>query len=55
MLQWNNDVKEWAKTKVVGSGAARPRDGKASNAELHEPAGITFDLNSAIICCRAQD
>ena len=51
MLQWNNDVKEWAKTKVVGSGAAGPRDGKASNAELHEPTGVTFDLNSAIICC----
>lgn len=50
MLQWNDDLKEWAKTKVVGSGTAGPRDGKASNAELHEPTGITFDLNSAIIC-----
>lgn len=51
MLQWNDDQKEWAKTKVVGSGTAGPRDGKASNAELHEPTGVTFDLNSAIICC----
>lgn len=51
MLQWNDDLKEWAKTKVVGSGTAGPRDGKASNADLHEPTGVIFDLNSAIICC----
>ena len=42
---------EWVKTKDVGSGTARPRDGKACNAELHEPTGVTFDLNSATICC----
>ena len=51
MLQWNNDQNEWVKTKDVGSGTAGPRDGKACNAELHEPTGVTFDLNSAIICC----
>ena len=51
MLEWNNDQNEWVKTKDVGSGTAGPRDGKARNAELHEPTGVTFDLNSAIICC----
>ena len=51
MLQWNSDQNEWVKTKDVGSGTAGPRDGKACNAELHEPTGVTFDLNSAIICC----
>lgn len=51
MLQWNDDLKEWAKTKDVGSGTAGPRHGKTSNAELHEPTGATFYLNSAIVCC----
>ena len=48
-LQWNDDQNEWVTTKDVGSGTAR--DGKAYTVDLHEPKGVTFDFNSAIICC----
>jgi len=51
MLQWNSNQNEWVKAKDVGGGTAGPRDGKARNAELYELTGVTFDLNSVIICC----
>lgn len=51
MLQQNNYQNEWVKTKDTGRGTAGPRDRKAHHGELHEPTGVTFDLNSAVIYC----
>ncbi|CAB4007206.1 Hypothetical predicted protein [Paramuricea clavata] len=49
LLKWNEDA--WINSTVIGSGDAGCRDGNATTAELHEPTGITFDMNSALICC----
>lgn len=51
LLEWTDDEGIWVKSTVIGSGKAGCRDGNATTAELHEPTGITFDMNSALICC----
>ena len=51
LLEWEDDESAWVTSTVIGSGNAGCRDGNATTAELHEPTGITFEMNSALICC----
>jgi hypothetical protein len=50
LLEWE-DESAWVTSTVIGGGNAGCRDGNATTAELHEPTGITFKMNSALICC----
>ena len=51
LLKWNNKNYVWEESTSIGSGDAGCRDGNATTAELHEPTGIAFDTNAALVCC----
>ncbi len=41
----------WFRSDFIGSGVASCSDGESTNAELNEPTGLSYDMNSMIICC----
>ncbi|CAB3998593.1 Hypothetical predicted protein [Paramuricea clavata] len=51
LLKWNYEKDVWEESTSIGSGDAGCRDGNATTADLHEPTGIAFYMNAALVCC----